>query len=222
MLGAYFGILYYVVFPAVIYLISVAFNTISQMGACNGVTNVSACFSGAAYTVSYLYVAMCAVNLIGPNGIWTLEPQTAAPIVNIPSKSSTGASAPSANNISTLKSNTPTPNIIGATAPNAENLIKSPSTINPKRTPVNEDPTQSGGGRQTGGGGMSDGALMIRSFFTTLRAPAMSLFIRDPNAATLEDVETKSPIYTGIGVGFWAFLATISGQIISSSIAQKC
>ena len=175
------------------------------MGACNGVTNVSACFSGAAYTVSYLYVAMCAVNLIGPNGIWTLEPQTAAPIVNIPSKS-----------------NTPAPNIIGATAPNAENLIKSPSTINTKKTPVNEDPTQSGGGRQTGGGGMSDGALMIRSFFTTLRAPAMSLFIRDPNAATLEDVETKSPIYTGIGVGFWAFLATISGQIISSSIAQKC
>ena len=69
---------------------------------------------------------------------------------------------------------------------------------------------------------MSDAALMIRSFFTTLRAPAMSLFIRDPFVATLEDVEKKSPVYTGIGIGYWAFLATVSGQVIGSAIAQTC
>lgn len=100
---------------------------------------------------------------------------------------------------------------------------------NPTGATTGENPQ--GGGkrilRQKGGvyppkDKMSDAALMIRSFFTTLRAPAMSLFIRDPNAATLEDVETKSPVYTGIGIGFWACLATISGQIISSSIAQVC
>ena len=69
---------------------------------------------------------------------------------------------------------------------------------------------------------MSDAALMIRSFFTTLRAPAMSLFVRDPNAATLEAIEKRSPVYTVIGVGYWALLATISGQVVGSGLAQTC
>ena len=69
---------------------------------------------------------------------------------------------------------------------------------------------------------MSDAALMIRSFFTTIRAPSMSLFVRDPFVATLEDIEKKSPLYTGIGIGFWAFFATVSGQVIGSAISQTC
>ena len=210
MLGIYFSILYYIVYPVVIYLIAVGFNAISQRGACNGVTNITSCFTGAAYTVGYLYATMVAVNLIGPNGIMTFESE-ALPVkntiekpANIPEKSA---------NIPEKPANIPE---------------KPANTIEKPANSLNEDPTPQGGGkrilRQRGGASppMSDAALMIRSFFTTLRAPAMSLFIRDPNAATLEDVETKSPVYTGIGVGFWACLATISGQIISSSIAQVC
>ena len=210
MLGIYFSILYYIVYPVVIYLIAVGFNAISQRGACNGVTNITSCFTGAAYTVGYLYATMVAVNLIGPNGIMTFESE-ALPVKNTIETPANIPEKPA--NIPEKPANIPE---------------KPANTIEKPANSLNEDPTPQGGGkrilRQRGGGDnkMSDAALMIRSFFTTLRAPAMSLFIRDPNAATLEDVETKSPVYTGIGVGFWACLATISGQIISSSIAQVC
>ena len=208
MLGTYFNILYYIVFPVILYLISVGFNAISQRGSCNGITNIGSCFSGAGYTLGYLYTAMILVNLVGPNGIWTFEPDEMVRIKTVetlvPEKG-----------LSALSPNVP------------ERGSEIPiQTISPVSLPPQEETSRKRILRQKGGdlvkNTMSDGALMIRSFFTTLRAPAMSLFIRDPNAATLEDVETKSPIYTGIGIGFWACLATISGQVISSSIAQVC
>lgn len=262
MLGVYFSLLYYIVYPAVIYLIAVGFNAISQQGTCNSVTNITNCFTGAAYTLGYLYATMVAVNLIGPNGIFTFEPEE-PPIINM----SQSAPPPlSTNENITKKEETGRTGIPSAPPPlpqgsdeisqkGSDDVQKNPrgENMNKKRASgaTENDPQEvsitnradsanstldnptnpQGGGkrilRQRGGvypskDKMSDAALMIRSFFTTLRAPAMSLFIRDPNAATLEDVETKSPIYTGIGIGFWACLATISGQIISNSIAQVC
>lgn len=256
MLGFYFNILYYIVYPAVIYLIAVGFNAITQQGTCNSVTNITNCFTGAAYTVGYLYATMVAVNLIGPNGIFTFEPEE-PPIINMSqsappplppglNKNSTetgqiGQSAPppqGSDEISQKKSQGEimtkkgVPNSSGETSNDPTAGVGRPigSAVSVNSTLGNPTLPQEGGKRilrQKGGvyppkDKMSDAALMIRSFFTTLRAPAMSLFIRDPNAATLEDVETKSPVYTGIGIGFWACLATISGQIISSSIAQVC
>ena len=231
-LGIYFNILYYIVYPIAIYLIAVGFNAISQRGACNGVTNITSCFTGAAYTLGYLYATMVAVNLIGPNGILTFEPE-ALPVkntiekpANIPEKSANIPEKPAnipEKSASPLGTAPPPLGVGPVTKKSANSLTEDPT---PPSEQNNGNPQ--GGGkrilRQRGGGTdkMSDAALMIRSFFTTLRAPAMSLFIRDPNAATLEDVETKSPVYTGIGVGFWACLATISGQVISSSIAQVC
>lgn len=82
MLGVYFSLLYYIVYPAVIYLIAVGFNAITQQGTCNSVTNITNCFTGAAYTLGYLYATMVAVNLIGPNGIFTFEPEE-PPIINM-------------------------------------------------------------------------------------------------------------------------------------------
>jgi len=263
MLGVYFSLLYYIVYPAVIYLIAVGFNVIAQQGTCHGITNLTNCFMGATYTLGYLYATMVAVNLIGPNGILTFEPEE-VPILN----TSQSAPPPLSKNVEemgqigiqsappplpqgsdeishknsqdenmTKKKVNDRPSPSGA-ATNKQQAVSSnvPSPLaNPPSAPPavyssqsNEGDPQGGGKRilrQRGGvykDKMSDAALMIRSFFTTLRAPAMSLFIRDPNAATLEDVETKSPVYTGIGIGFWACLATISGQIISNSIAQVC
>ena len=216
----YFGILYYLVYPIIIYLLAVGFNAISQVGSCNEITNIKSCFTGAVYPLGYLYMTMSIVNLVGPNGIWTFEEPSAAGTStiqsNIPLK---GESALNMIVEATKRKGTDTPIPVEATKPQ-ERRGTAPPTDYFKETPLT-----GGGHRQTGGvkpPPMSDGALMIRSFFTTLRAPAMSLFIRDPNAATLEAVETKSPIYTGIGVGYWVFLATISGQIISNAIAQKC
>ena len=244
MLGVYFNLLYYIVFPVVIYLIAVGFNAIAQQGTCKGINNITNCFMGATYTLGYLYATMVAVNLIGPNGILTFEPEdvpikgdNAVQLVAAPPNSGVYAfepvAAPSASLPLPPKGSDEIPqkssNEIQKKSSNVANVAKA-ANVRPN-TPgatTDEDP-QAGGKRilrQRGGGPskdkMSDAALMIRSFFTTLRAPAMSLFIRDPNAATLEDVETKSPLYTGIGVGFWACLATISGQVISSSIAQVC
>ena len=236
---------------------------------------------GATYTLGYLYATMVAVNLIGPNGILTFEPEEVpiikmsqsapppltngsndippkeAPPVNmtpsaplpqdsseIPQKGSNDipqkgsnvanvANVAKAANVANVAKAAKVANVANvAKAANVANVAKAAKVANVRpNTPdatTDEDP-QAGGKRilrQRGGDPskdtMSDAALMIRSFFTTLRAPAMSLFIRDPNAATLEDVETKSPLYTGIGVGFWACLATISGQVISTSIAQVC
>ena len=244
MLGTYFNILYYIVFPISIYFISVGFNAITQRGTCNAITNMSNCFKGAGYTLGYLYSAMILVNLVGPNGIFTFEPDTMVRIKTveeeiIPEKTNVSTKTPPVITPTAPPALVPEkPLTITPTAPPAlssnvpeKGSEKKPLTITPPaRLPLqsSEGDPQGGGKRilrQRGGGGddkMSDAALMIRSFFTTLRAPAMSLFIRDPNAATLEDIETKSPIYTGIGIGFWACLATISGQVISNSIAQVC
>jgi hypothetical protein len=248
MLGTYFNILYYIVFPISIYFISVGFNAITQRGTCNAITNMGNCFKGAGYTLGYLYSAMILVNLVGPNGIFTFEPDTMVRIKTveeetIPEKMNVSTKTPPVITPSAPPALVPEkPLMITPTAPPplssnvpekgseekplAKRQSAPPAVLPPKS---NEDPQPVVGGkrilRQRGGGEddkMSDAALMIRSFFTTLRAPAMSLFIRDPNAATLEDIETKSPIYTGIGIGFWACLATISGQIISNSIAQVC
>ena len=231
MLGFYFNILYYIVYPAVIYLIAVGFNAISQQGTCNSVTNITNCFTGAAYTLGYLYATMVAVNLIGPNGILTFEPEE-APIIKMsqsappPLPKGSDEIPPKSQGMNMTKMG-----VSGTTQNDPQKVPGTPISSAVSNNSTLGDPTNPQGGgkrilRQRGGDPskdtMSDAALMIRSFFTTLRAPAMSLFIRDPNAATLEDVETKSPLYTGIGVGFWACLATISGQVISSSIAQVC
>jgi hypothetical protein len=82
MLGVYFNLLYYIVFPVVIYLIAVGFNAIAQQGTCKGINNITNCFMGATYTLGYLYATMVAVNLIGPNGILTFEPEE-APIIKM-------------------------------------------------------------------------------------------------------------------------------------------
>jgi len=161
-LGYLFGYVYYLALPVLVYLIAVGFNAISQQATCTGVTNLSACFMGALSTVGHLVIAMIAVNLIGPNGVFT--PESLQPL---------------------------------------------PSQPAGKQRPP--PPTE-----------LSDGILMVQSFFTTLRAPAMSIFVRDPSAAKLETVERKSPIYTGIGVGFCALLLTISGHITGSAVAQVC
>jgi len=242
MLGVYFSLLYYIVYPAVIYLIAVGFNVIAQQGTCHGITNLTNCFMGATYTLGYLYATMVAVNLIGPNGILTFEPEE-VPIIkmspsappplpkgsnDIPQKGSDEI-PPKSQGVNMTKKGVP--NSSGTTQNDPQKVPGTPISSAVSNNSTLGDPTNPQGGgkrilRQRGGDPskdtMSDAALMIRSFFTTLRAPAMSLFIRDPNAATLEDVETKSPVYTGIGVGFWACLATISGQVISTSIAQVC
>ena len=245
--GNLFGILYYFIFPVVLYLAAVGLNALSQKSFCNSVSNVTACFTGAAYTVGYLYVAMVAVNLVGPNGIWTFEstPLSAkeAPAlvsndsittsngkVNFPSspivegaRSERAGTASPTVPIKNLESpliltKQTGPSIASASPPLQSSAPGGPQEERPLRL-------EGGGHRQEGGvkqPPMSDAALMIRSFFTTLRAPAMSLFIRDPFVATLEDVEKKSPVYTGIGIGYWAFLATVSGQVIGSAISQTC
>jgi hypothetical protein len=199
-LGNYFGLVYYIGFPIFIYFVSVGISAIIQRGYCSKVTNISSCFLGAINTLIYIYVAMIAVNIIGPNGIFTLETSnTSTPSIKPPK-------IVPLNNVNSI----PLPVALSQSAP--------PPDVG--FALVNAPPEGQGGGAKPPL--MSDTALMIRSFFTTLRAPAMSLFIRDPNAATLEDTETKYPIYTGIGVGYWVCLAAISGQIMSNATAQTC
>ena len=186
--STYFGICYYFVYPGILYLISVGFNAISQSSACSGVKDIDSCFMGATNTLGYLYAAMLLVNLIGPNGVWSIPiPPSTASKSDVPDKTTNPA----------------------ANAPVS-------STGDPT-TP------QRGGYRQIGGDTPSFNlGLMVQKLFTYLRAPAMSLFIPDPNAATLEEYETQNPFYTGVGVGYWAFWATLSGQIVGSATAQTC